>query len=79
MPLNDEIRVIGRITKEGSRFFEGTGELILSNGEIAATAEGKYLKLPLDEIADFDREENEWQVIHSEDDPESIEIQQKTR
>ncbi|UCD05056.1 MAG: PaaI family thioesterase [candidate division WOR-3 bacterium] len=74
MPLNEEIKVIGRITKEGSRFFEGTGELILNNGEIAATAEGKYLKLPLDEIADFDREENEWRVIQSDDDPESIEI-----
>jgi hypothetical protein len=48
--------------------------LILSNGEIAATAEGKYLKLPLDEISDFDREENEWRVIHSDDDPESVEI-----
>ncbi|MDH4211445.1 MAG: PaaI family thioesterase [candidate division WOR-3 bacterium] len=74
MPLDGEITVIGRITKEGSRFFEGTGELILSDGEIAATAEGKYLKLPLDEIADFDREENEWRVIHSDNDPESIEI-----
>jgi len=74
MPLNEEIKVIGRIAKEGSRFFEGTGELILRNGEIAATAEGKYLKLPLDEIADFDREENEWRVIQSDDDPESIEI-----
>ncbi len=72
--LDSELKVIGRITREGSRFFEGTGELILSNGEIAATAEGKYLKLPLDEISDFDREENEWRVIQSEDDPESIDI-----
>lgn len=68
------LRVIGRITKEGSRFFEGTGELLLSNGDIAVTAEGKYLKLPLDQIADFDREENEWRVISSDNDPSSIEI-----
>ncbi|UCG92865.1 MAG: PaaI family thioesterase [candidate division WOR-3 bacterium] len=74
IPLNDELRVIGRITKEGSRFFEGTGELLLSNGDIAVTAEGKYLKLPLDQIADFDREENEWRVISSDNDPSSIEI-----
>jgi acyl-coenzyme A thioesterase PaaI-like protein len=74
MPLDGEIKVIGRITKESNRFFEGTGELILSNGEVAATAEGKYLKLPLDQIADFDRDENEWRIIRSDDDPESIEI-----
>ncbi len=74
MPLYDEIRVIGRITKESNRFFEGTGELILSNGEIAATAEGKYMKLPLEGIADFDREENEWRVISSDNDPEIIGI-----
>jgi len=74
VPLDSELKVIGRITKESNRFFEGTGELILSNGEIAATAEGKYLKLPLDQIADFGREENEWRVIRSELDPESIEI-----
>lgn len=74
IPLTDELKVVGRITKEGSRFFEGTGELILSNGDIAVTGEGKYLKLPLDQIADFDREENEWRVIQSDRDPSSIEI-----
>jgi acyl-coenzyme A thioesterase PaaI-like protein len=74
IPLDSELKVIGRITKENNRFFEGTGELILSNGEVAATAEGKYLKLPIDEITDFDREENEWRVIRSDNDPESIEI-----
>ncbi len=74
IPLSSELKVIGRITKESSRFFEGTGELILSNGEVAATAEGKYLKLPIAEIADFDREDNEWRVIRSDREPESIEI-----
>jgi uncharacterized protein (TIGR00369 family) len=73
IPLDEELRVIGRITKEGKRIFEGTGELHLSNGEVAATAEGKYIKLPLDDIADFNREENEWGVIASEQDPASIE------
>ena len=72
MPLDQEIKVVGRITRESGRFFEGTGELLLASGEIAATAEGKYLKLPLDQIADFDLEANEWRVIQSEDDPESI-------
>jgi len=74
IPLNEELKVVGRITKNSNRFFEGTGELILSNGDIAVTAQGKYLKLPLDEIADFDREANEWHVITSAQDPTHIEI-----
>jgi hypothetical protein len=69
-----ELKVIGRITKDSQRLFEGTGELILENGEIAATCDGKYLKLPLDDIADFDREENEWRVVPLEHDPKSVEI-----
>jgi uncharacterized protein (TIGR00369 family) len=69
IPLDQELKVVGRITRNSDRLFEGTGELVLENGEIAATCEGKYLKLPLDDIADFDREESEWRVVHSEKDP----------
>jgi acyl-coenzyme A thioesterase PaaI-like protein len=74
IPLNEELKVVGRITKDGNRLFEGSGQLILNNGDVAVTCEGKYLKLPLDDIADFDREENEWRVVSSDQDPENIEI-----
>jgi acyl-coenzyme A thioesterase PaaI-like protein len=72
IPLDGELKVVGRITKNGNRIFEGTGELLLSDGEVAVTAHGKYLKMPLDKIADFDREENEWRVIKSDQDPSHI-------
>lgn len=74
IPLNEELKVIGRITNENNRMFEGTGEIILKNGEIAVTASGKYLKVPLDKIADFDRIENEWRIVELPDDPKEIEI-----
>ncbi len=74
VPLDEELRVVGRITKEGSRFFEGTGELLLKNGDIAVSCEGRYLKLPIDDIGDFDREENEWRVMESDQDPVYIDI-----
>lgn len=74
IPLDEELRVVGRITKESSRFFEGTGELLLQNGDVAVACEGRYLKLPIDDIGDFDREENEWRVIKSDDDPLYISI-----
>ena len=72
IPLNTELRVVGRITKESDRFFEGTGELLLPDGEVAATGAGKYMKLPLEKIADFDPAEQEWRVVKSDRDPETI-------
>ncbi len=74
IPLNQQLKVIGRITSENTRMFEGTGEIILPNGDIAVTAHGKYLKVPLNKITDFDKEENEWRVVESDSDPKEIEI-----
>jgi acyl-coenzyme A thioesterase PaaI-like protein len=74
IPLGEKLRVVGRITTETSRTFEGTGELLLSNGEVAATGFGKYLRMPLDKISDFDPLEQEWKVIQKETDPEEIEV-----
>jgi len=74
IPLDEEIKVIAKLTEGNKRVFSGTGRIVLSGGEVAATAEGKYLKLPIDKIADFDRDLNEWRTIVSETDPEVIEI-----
>jgi acyl-CoA thioesterase FadM len=74
VPLEDEIRVTGRITKNSSRFFEGTGELLLLDGTIAATGHGKYLKIPLEKIADFDVDHQEWKVVDLPDDPEQVDL-----
>ena len=74
IPLNEELRVVGRITSDSSRFFEGTGELLLPNGEVAATGVGKYIKMPLEKIADFDPLEQEWKVTASPTDPKAVEF-----
>jgi uncharacterized protein (TIGR00369 family) len=74
IPLGVELKVVARISEENSRFFHGTGEIVLPDGEVAVIGRGKYLKAPLEKIADFDREENEWAVVASENDPDSIEI-----
>ena len=62
VPLGVELTAVGRITHERERFFEGTGELMLSNGDVAATAVGKYVKLDLSKISDFDPIELGWRV-----------------
>ena len=74
IPLGVELKVVARITEENSRFFHGTGEILLPDGETAVIAKGKYLKAPLEKIADFDPVVNEWAVIKNENDPTSIEI-----
>jgi uncharacterized protein (TIGR00369 family) len=62
VPLEVELTVLGRITNEGSRLFEGTGELYLPDGTVAVEAAGKYVKLDIAKIADFDAEQEEWYV-----------------
>ncbi|OGU11915.1 MAG: hypothetical protein A2X61_00700 [Ignavibacteria bacterium GWB2_35_12] len=59
---------------ETSRSFEGTGEIVLPGGEIAVSGEGKYLRMPIEKIANFDREENDWRVVRIENEPDEIEI-----
>jgi len=63
IPLDEELRVVGRITKDTSRLFEGTGEIFLKNGDIAASAYGKYMKIPIDKIADFDEQAEAWNTL----------------
>jgi len=74
IPLDFELRVMGRIIKETSRYFEGTGEILLPDGIVAAEGRGKYVKLPLEEIADFDVDEQEWRTVVAENDPDVIEL-----
>lgn len=73
IPLEDEVRVIGRVTKNAGRLYEGTGEILLADGSVAVEGKGKYLKLPLDKISDLDVEEH-WRVSPSDRDPREVEL-----
>jgi uncharacterized protein (TIGR00369 family) len=74
IPLDGELRVVGRITKDASRIFEGTGEILLSDGTVAVEGRGKYLKMPLEKIADSNSEHLEWQVVPTDADPLEVEM-----
>lgn len=62
VPLGVELTALGRIATENSRLFEGSGELLLPDGTVAVEATGKYIKLDIRKIADFDAEREEWYV-----------------
>lgn len=63
VPLGVELTAVGRITRDTRLLFEGEGELLLPDGTVAVEARGKYFKLPLDMIADFDAVREEWRVV----------------
>jgi uncharacterized protein (TIGR00369 family) len=72
VPVGEEVRVLARLTRDTSRLFEGSGEIRLADGTIAAEATGRYMKMPIDKIADGDFSK-EW----FEDDrerPDSVEV-----
>lgn len=54
VPLDRPIRAVATITKDSGRVFEGNGTIVLDDGSVAVEATGRYLKLPIERIADGD-------------------------
>jgi len=73
IPLEEEIKVVTRLTEENRRMFKGEVEIVLPDGSIAATGKGRHLKLPIGKIAHLDLSENKWKIIDSPDYPDHIE------
>jgi len=74
VPLDAELRVLGRITGENKRSFVGSGEILLSDGTVAVEGRGRFLKLPIDKITDFDVQKQEWKVVPSPEDPQEVNL-----
>ncbi|MBN1834933.1 MAG: PaaI family thioesterase [Spirochaetales bacterium] len=74
IPLEAPLRVVARITRRGGRVFEGTGEILLEDGSVAAEGEGRYIRMPLERISEFDREQEEWRVVAHPGDREGFEL-----
>ena len=74
VPLDAALRVLGRITGENKRSFVGSGEILLPDGSVAVEGKGRFLKLPIDKIADFDVDKEEWRIVPSPDDPQEVDL-----
>ena len=72
VPLGEKIHVVGRIERDRRRLFQGTGEILLPDGEVAVEGKGRYLKIPLDEITEGEIGEMEWKVVPDPDDPQTF-------
>ncbi|MCK5129824.1 MAG: PaaI family thioesterase [Clostridiales bacterium] len=64
LPLHTELRAVCRITRDSRMMFEGTGEIYTPDGVVAVAAEGRYMKMSLDndELQNFLNEEDNWKV-----------------
>jgi uncharacterized protein (TIGR00369 family) len=74
VPLGVELKVVGRVISEGSRAFDGSGEILLPGGEIAVSAVGKYMKMNINKIAGDQLPDDDWFFAEDNDDPSEIEI-----
>ncbi len=73
VPLDVELKVVGRIVAAKGRLFEGSGELYLSDGSVAVEAHGKYMKRRIDQITTTDFTETSW-LVPEEGPPATITI-----
>lgn len=73
LPLGEELRCVGWLTRNTRLVFEAEGEILLPNGEVAVTAHGKYMKQPLSTIVgDFSGEKL---ILRDEEtDPKAIDL-----
>ena len=74
VPLDRDLWIVGRVNKEGSHFFEGSGEIVLENGDVAVSASGRYLKVPIDKITDSPMDDTDWFDNPDPKDPTDMEI-----
>ena len=75
VPLDEPIQTFGMIEKEAKRSFVGHGQIVLADGTVAIEATGKYLKMPIGQITDFDVDHLQWRVHSSDSDPDWIDVQ----
>lgn len=62
VPLGVELTARGRITRDRSRTAETSAEIYLPDGTVAVSATGKFMKMPLDQIAEGATDALGWQV-----------------
>ncbi len=66
IPLGERLTVVGELVKLRSRTMEGRGEIIRSDGSVAATAEAKYILLTEEQLDNYRHELQYWRVVPKE-------------
>ena len=73
-PLNQNLTVVARVTRDARRIFEGSAELKLADGTVAVEASGKFFSLIGDMLSKEELEAQEWKVYPAADDPRELDV-----
>ncbi|MDR2492737.1 MAG: PaaI family thioesterase [Coriobacteriales bacterium] len=72
VPVGERLKVIARLDRHSKRVYEGSAELVLSDGTVAAQGTAKYLRLEPEQIVDGGLGDINW-IPDGRDLPKSIE------
>jgi acyl-coenzyme A thioesterase PaaI-like protein len=62
VPIGAALKLKGEITKKTGRLLEGRGEIRLPDGALAVEATGTYIKIPDEQIAQYQDAMGSWRV-----------------
>lgn len=62
VPIGESLKLIGTLTKKSGRLLEGRGEIRLADGSLAVQAIGTYIKIPADQMQQYESALAGWRV-----------------
>ena len=74
VPLDKPIRTIARITRNTRLLFEGTGEIILEDGSVAAEGHAKYVKIKIEKLVKDMGDDDTLMMEDTSEAPSEVEI-----
>jgi len=63
VPLDQELTIIGELTKSRSRAYEARGEIRLPDGTVLVEASGLYVRIPDEMVEEAKSALDFWQVV----------------
>ena len=74
VPLNEEIKIVGRLTRNTRLIFQGEGWIEDKDGNVLATATATYVKMTSEKIAGEPLSEEQWFLREEANDPADIDV-----
>jgi len=63
VPLDQELTVIGELTRSSSRAYEASGEIRLHDGTVLVKGSGVYVRIPDEVVEEAKSALDFWQVV----------------
>jgi acyl-CoA thioesterase FadM len=63
VPLDQELAIVGELTRSRSRTYEARGEIRLPDGTLLAEGNGVYIRLPDEAVEQAKSEVDFWEVV----------------